>query len=161
MVWQHHQLNEHEFEQTSGDSEGQGRPGILQSIGQQRIGHKLVTDQQHSFIRDCLLKGLMGALASSQYPLCTFILAALDRILGAFQKYLDILHPLVLSFTICSYFVSSQQNKMKMQRKPQWTSSRLDSLLQELRGNKLDETTKEKPWAVNASVQETATVGFC
>ena len=50
---------------------------------------------------------------------------------------------------------------MKMQRKPQWTSSRLDSLLQELRGNKLDETTKEKPWAVNAFVQEITTVGFC
>lgn len=103
----------------------------------------------------------MGALASSQYPLCTIILAAVDRISGAFQKHLDILYPLVLSFTIFSYFISSQENKMKMQRKPQWTSSRLDSLLQELRGNKLDETTKEKPWAVNASVQEITTVGFC
>ena len=25
MKWLHHQLNEHEFEQTPGDSEGQGR----------------------------------------------------------------------------------------------------------------------------------------
>ena len=34
MVRQHHQLNKHEFEQTLGDSEGQGRlaccsPGVL------------------------------------------------------------------------------------------------------------------------------------
>jgi len=35
----------------------------------------------------------MDALACSQYPLCTFILAAVDIILGAFQKHLDILHP--------------------------------------------------------------------
>ena len=36
MVGQHHWLNEHEFEQTPGDSEGQ-RPGVLQSMGLQRV----------------------------------------------------------------------------------------------------------------------------
>jgi len=36
MVGRHHQPNGHEFEQTLGDSEGQGR---LQSMGSQRVGH--------------------------------------------------------------------------------------------------------------------------
>ena len=35
MVRQHHQLNGDEFEQTSGDGEGQRRPGMLQSMGSQ------------------------------------------------------------------------------------------------------------------------------
>ena len=36
MVGWHHWLNGHEFEQTLGDSEGQ--PGMLQSMGSQRVG---------------------------------------------------------------------------------------------------------------------------
>ena len=44
MVGWHHQLNGHEFEQTLGDSEGQG--GLLQAIGLQRIGHVLVIAQE-------------------------------------------------------------------------------------------------------------------
>ena len=39
MVGWHHQVNGHEFEQTLGDSEGQGRPGVLQFMGLQRVGH--------------------------------------------------------------------------------------------------------------------------
>ena len=39
MVRGHHQLNRHEFEQVLGDSEGQGKPGLLQSMGLQRVGH--------------------------------------------------------------------------------------------------------------------------
>ena len=39
MVGWHHQLNIYEFEQTLGDREGQGRPGMLQSMGSQRPGH--------------------------------------------------------------------------------------------------------------------------
>ena len=35
----HHQLNGHEFEQALGDREGQGKPGMLQSMGLQRVGH--------------------------------------------------------------------------------------------------------------------------
>ena len=38
MVGWHHGLNEHEFEQTPGDSEGRG-PGVPQSMGLQRTGH--------------------------------------------------------------------------------------------------------------------------
>ena len=43
MVGWHHRLNGHESEQTPGDSEGQGS---LQSMGLQRVGHKLATEQQ-------------------------------------------------------------------------------------------------------------------
>ena len=39
MVGWHHGLNGHESEQTPGDSEGQGKPGVLQSMGLQRVGH--------------------------------------------------------------------------------------------------------------------------
>ena len=38
MVGWHHQINGHEFEQFPGDGEGQ-KPGVLQSIGSQRVGH--------------------------------------------------------------------------------------------------------------------------
>ena len=47
MVGWHHWLNGHEFEQTPGDSEGQGgKPGVLQSMGSQRVSHDLATEQQ-------------------------------------------------------------------------------------------------------------------
>ena len=48
MVRKNHQLNGHEFEQTSGDAEGQGFPTdcMLQSMGLQRVGHALVIEQQ-------------------------------------------------------------------------------------------------------------------
>ena len=36
VVW-HHQLNGHEFEQVLGD--GEGTPGVLQSMGSQKVGH--------------------------------------------------------------------------------------------------------------------------
>ena len=39
MVGWHHGLNGHEFEQTPGDSEGQGSLGMMQSMGLQRAGH--------------------------------------------------------------------------------------------------------------------------
>ena len=40
----HHQLNGHEFMQTPRDREGQGI--LLQSMGSQRFGYNLVTEQQ-------------------------------------------------------------------------------------------------------------------
>ena len=43
MVGWHHRLNENEFEQTLGDSEGQGS---LVSMGLQRVRHNLATKQQ-------------------------------------------------------------------------------------------------------------------
>ena len=45
MVGWHHQLNGHEFE-LSGRQLRTGKPGVLQSMGSQRVGHDLVTEQQ-------------------------------------------------------------------------------------------------------------------
>ena len=39
MVGWPHRLNGHEFEQTPGDGLGQGKPGMLQFIWSQRVGH--------------------------------------------------------------------------------------------------------------------------
>ena len=46
MVEWHHRLSEQEFEQTPGDGEGQDC--LLQSMGFQRVGHDLVTEQQQT-----------------------------------------------------------------------------------------------------------------
>ena len=45
MVGWHHRLSWHEFEQALEDSEGQGSHG-LRSMGSQRVGHDLATEQQ-------------------------------------------------------------------------------------------------------------------
>ena len=47
MVGQHHQLNGCEFEQTPGDGEPErtGKLGMLQSMGLQRVGEDLATEQ--------------------------------------------------------------------------------------------------------------------
>ena len=37
IVGWHHRLNEHEFEQTPGDNEGQGKPDMLQSMGRKEL----------------------------------------------------------------------------------------------------------------------------
>jgi len=39
MVGWHHRLNGYEFEQTPGDSEGQGSLGCFSPGGSQRVGH--------------------------------------------------------------------------------------------------------------------------
>ena len=46
MAGWHHHLSGHEFEQTLGDSEGQESLcySVLQSMGLQRVGHNLVTE---------------------------------------------------------------------------------------------------------------------
>ena len=45
MVGCHHWLNGHQFDQASGDGEGQG-PGVLQSVGSQRFRHNSVTEHK-------------------------------------------------------------------------------------------------------------------
>ena len=50
MVGWHHWLNGLEFEQAPGDGDEQGNPGVLQSMGLQRIRHNLVTKQQQNTI---------------------------------------------------------------------------------------------------------------
>ena len=39
MVGWHHQLLGHEFEQGPDVGDGQGKPGVLQFTGSQRVGH--------------------------------------------------------------------------------------------------------------------------
>ena len=46
MVGWHHQLSGHEFEQTPGDSEGQGSLACRSPLGSQRVRHDLSTEQQ-------------------------------------------------------------------------------------------------------------------
>ena len=46
MVGWHHQLNGHEFEQTLGDTEGQGSLACY-SHGVGSVGHDLATEQQY------------------------------------------------------------------------------------------------------------------
>ena len=47
MIGWHHWLNGHELGQTPGDGEGQGGlAGMLQSMGTQRVGHDLGTEQE-------------------------------------------------------------------------------------------------------------------
>ena len=47
IVGWHHQLNEHEFEQTLGYSEGQGNLACCSPWGH-RVGHDLATEQNNS-----------------------------------------------------------------------------------------------------------------
>ena len=49
MVGWHHQLNGHEFEQAPEVGDVTGRPGMLQSLGSQRVGQDLMTEQQQSY----------------------------------------------------------------------------------------------------------------
>ena len=50
MVGWHHQVNGHEFEQTLGDSEGQGSLACCSSWGC-KVRHNLETEQQQRFNR--------------------------------------------------------------------------------------------------------------
>ena len=44
-VRQQHRLNQHGSAQTPGDSEGQEKREMLQSMGSQRVGHSLAIEQ--------------------------------------------------------------------------------------------------------------------
>ena len=46
MVGWHHRLDGYELEPSPGDGEGQRRPGVLRSMGSQRVGHDRVTEQE-------------------------------------------------------------------------------------------------------------------
>ena len=54
-----------DIKQTLGDGEGRiGKPGMLQSVGSQRVGHKLVTEQQQSVApaeKNVMFYGLLTA----------------------------------------------------------------------------------------------------
>ena len=44
MVGSHHQLDGHEVEQAPGVGDGTRKPGVLRSMGSQRVGHDLTTE---------------------------------------------------------------------------------------------------------------------
>ena len=44
MVGWHYQLDVHESEQAPGVGDGQGKPGMLQAIESQTVGHDCVTE---------------------------------------------------------------------------------------------------------------------
>ena len=52
----HYRLNGHEFEQTPGDSEGQGRLSCCSPWGSQRVRHDLAAEQ-HFVSNKIFLKG--------------------------------------------------------------------------------------------------------
>ena len=52
MVGWHHRLDGHEFEQTLGDSEGQGSLACCSPWGSQKVRHDLVTEQQLTLMED-------------------------------------------------------------------------------------------------------------
>ena len=54
MVGWHHQLDEHEFEQALGDGKGQGRTGVLQSMGSERVRHMTEQPKKNSIPCDYL-----------------------------------------------------------------------------------------------------------
>ena len=47
MVGCQHRFSGHELGQTPGDSEGRGKPGVLQSMGLKRVEHDLMTEKHH------------------------------------------------------------------------------------------------------------------
>ena len=51
VVGWHHQLSGQEFEQAPGKWWKTGKPGVLQSVGSQRVGHYWMTEQQQLQIR--------------------------------------------------------------------------------------------------------------
>ena len=61
MVGWHNRLNGQESEQTLGDVKDR-KPGVLQSMGSQRIGYNLVSEQQMGF----------PASASGKEPACQY-----------------------------------------------------------------------------------------
>ena len=50
MVEWHHKLKGREFEQAPGAVWRTGKPGVLQSLGWQRVGHNGTTEQQQQYL---------------------------------------------------------------------------------------------------------------
>ena len=70
MVGCHLQLNGREFEQTLADSLKAGKPGVLQSMGSQRVRQPLVAEQQHGLQVQSLV-GVLGCHASHSQKIKT------------------------------------------------------------------------------------------
>ena len=62
MFGWHHLLNKYEFEQTPGDSEGQGSLlCCMQSMRSQRVGHDLAPEQQQQ-TQYCFIRNIQSPL---------------------------------------------------------------------------------------------------
>ena len=62
---------------------GTGKPGVLQSMGLRRVGHDLVTEQQHHWAKVIVLAGVnsfLGILRENSFP-CLFQFPVADCIL--------------------------------------------------------------------------------
>ena len=70
MVGCHHQLKGHEFGHTLGDSLKAGKPGVLQSMGSQRVRQPLAIEQQHG-LQVQSLAGVLGCHASHSQKIKT------------------------------------------------------------------------------------------
>ena len=70
----HHQLNGHEFEQTPGDSKGQGSLECC-SLWDCRVRHNLVIEQQHTrTVRKYLTGGFLCAVLDLSGILCSLLI---------------------------------------------------------------------------------------
>ena len=83
MVGWHYRFNGHEFEQTPGESET-GKPGLLQSMGSQRVRQDLRTEQQPQLGRGirCLYQwGKREKLAWGRQAWCLYTVLVSQRAL--------------------------------------------------------------------------------
>ena len=91
MVGWHHQLNGQKFEQTREVNQGQGRlMCYIQSMGSQRVGHDLATEQQqpgtHTFARERLKSKSLSSRNLSFLGRSHCVFPAIGRINPSFQK---------------------------------------------------------------------------
>ena len=62
------------FEQALGVDDGQGKPGMLQSMGSQKNGHDLVTEEQISVCLSC-----HPSVPFAMCPTCAFFIMVTSR----------------------------------------------------------------------------------
>ena len=96
MVGWHHRLNGYEFEQAPGDSKA-GKPGVLQSMGSQRVGHSSAIEQ-HIIIEKDNTEGL----CTDSKELTMLIYSSNDFNLDDFVKMVC---PVIPSINFSFFFV--------------------------------------------------------
>ena len=86
-----------------------GKPGMLQSVGSQRAGHDLATEQQASGA----LQGTREAFQNASCLSCAFMLALTSCVLAARNKYLTAHSSLLWC---CHCFLQFTQKEMNPRR---------------------------------------------
>ena len=76
-----------------------GKPGMLQSMGSQRVRHNLVTEQQHTCVCVLVFEGILAGTRFNTGFTCTSGLPILAALLCFFLK--DLPQPNVLYLFIC------------------------------------------------------------